>query len=679
MVLVVVGMGCCWKPSAGEAAEPKVSVSLLPVRYVAVEGDHDKFQAHHWTPQGYTGGVENLSLAYTFPDGTEFSAESHALIDQNDLGTDVFLSKEGLGFISFDYAEFRKYYDPTGGVYYRFQRFPSNDTLKDLALDIGTFGVETGLTLEGMPELTLGYEREFKDGAKSRLSWTAVTEGSTTRNIGPSWQDVDEIVDTFAVTADHDMGGFVVKGEQRWELVRSELFREEKSLATTGAAAETKIRRQDQAPESTLMTTLLKGERWFLSEKAFFASAYRFAHMNNREFESLNEFNENGVATNFPNPKQQVNARADNDYDTHTWVGTLTGSPWSWLSLGTKLKSEVIKKDSNSSYPADTGGTAPNGVIDRVDVSLNNTKAVRWGEGVSVRFFGIPRAALYTELELEQSRVLLREDRKSLDGPDTGNGSSAGEVFNRETVTDVRRGAWTVGGRFDPWPFLDLTTHVRRRVNDNDYDDQRESAAAATALSAFIDEQNQHTNEFTIRTTLRPCRWFRSSFRYQFRDDDYSTRFEAQDTVKTGMQSHVYTSDVTVQPLRTLLTTASFSRQDASTTTPARLASSANTPTFNADVSTWMLSADYAPTSTLSWNSTVLYSWASNFNDFTATGLPLGADVTRLDATTGFTWSVREDTSVKAEYGLYSYLPNSVAESGNYHAHVIWLEVSQAF
>jgi hypothetical protein len=191
--------------------------------------------------------------------------------------------------------------------------------------------------------------------------------------------------------------------------------------------------------------------------------------------------------------------------------------------------------------------------------------------------------------------------------------------------------------------------------------------------------QNVHTDEFVTRATLRPCRWFRSSLRYQFRDDDYSTRFEAQDTVKTGMQSHVYTYDVVVQPLQELVTTVSFSRQAAATTTPASLSASATTPAFHANVHTWLLDAGYTPAPTVTLNGTLQYSWASNFNDFTATGLPLGADFDRLDATAGFTWSLLEGTAMKAEYALYSYLPSSLVESSDYHAHVIWLELSKTF
>jgi hypothetical protein len=678
VLAVVLGSGVCFEPAEAEAADPEVSVTLAPIRQAFVRGDEATFRAHHWMREGYVGGLQALFLRHVFPDGTAFSAESHALIDQNDLGASFSLKKDALGFFNFEYSEFRKYYDKTGGVYYPFSTFRSSDTFKELELDLGHFGLETGLTLEGWPALAVEYEREFKDGAKSRLTWSAVKEGSVTRYIAPSWQDVDEVVDTFALKARHELAGVALTGEQRWELVRTETLREEKLLATTGAASDTKMRRQDLAPEATLMTTTLGAERRFLNETVFTAAGYHFAHMDNREFETITETNAAGTPTNFSAPKQIRDARADNDYDSHTWVGNVTVHPWRWLSLGTKLKAETIHRESNSRYPQDaspssSGGSTPDGTIDLIIDSFVKNKAVRWGEGLSLRVTALPRTALYTELELEQARVEMGEDRKAVVG------SSPSDVFNRYTITDVRRGAWTLGGRADPHPWLDVTAHVRRRVNDNDYDDQRESVASGTALSAFVDEQNQHTNEFAARATFRPCRWFRSSFRYQVRDDEYATRFEAQDHVETAMTSHIYTFDVALEPLPALLTTASFSRQAAVTTTPASLAASATVQDFHADVNTWLLSATYAPKPSVTLSGTLQFSSADNFNDFTARGMPLGADFHQADVAAGVTWALDDRTAVDASYEFARYNPNENVEAGAYDAHILWLEVSRAF
>ncbi|MBI3996999.1 MAG: hypothetical protein HY352_05000 [Candidatus Omnitrophica bacterium] len=686
VLAVVIGSSAFAGMHAATAADAEGFITTVPMRYIVVDGDSGKFRAHHWMNDGYAGGIKDASGHFALPDGTEVSGEGHALIDANDLGAALSIKKEHLGFFDFDYSEFRKYFDTGAGAHRRFATLQSPDTDKDLQLDIGKFGLETGLTLEGWPELSVEYEREFKDGTKSRLTWTSVKEASETRSIGPSWQEIDETVDSFALKANDDIAGFALHGEQRWEFARAETLREEKYLATTGVASDTKIRRQNQGPQAIVLTTTLGGERSFLEDKVFMSSGYHFNHLKNREIESITETDAAGVITNFSRGENKTDARSDSDYDSHTWVQHVMFNPWQTVSIGTKLKSEVITRHGNSTYPsyAESSATpeAFDTVLDHTEVTLSDAKAARWGEGLSLRFTGVPRTALYTELEFEQSRTLLREDRRSLDGPDTGDDSVATEVFQRETVTEVRRGAWTLGGRTSPWRFVDLTTQVRRRVYNNDYDDQRETVASG-ARSAFFDGQSIHTDEFSTRLTLKPCRWFKPSFRYQLRADKYATRAEAQPIVKTESLSNIYTFDVMVQPVRDLITTATFSRQTASTTTPASVFSTAssNIPTFNADVNTWLLGADYTFKPNITLNGALQYSSANNFNDYANTGLPLGADFHKLDLTAGMKWSPMrlKDTSIGAEYGLYTYNPNENVEVGDYKAHMISFEVSRTF
>lgn len=673
--------------AAANAEERELSVTLLPVRYIAVDGDAAKFRAHHWMNDGYTGGLKEFSSRFTLADGTVIESDGHALIQANDYAFDFGAAKESLGFITFDYQEFRKYFDTSGGVHRRFRTLQFAETDKDLSLDIGNFGLTTGLTLEGWPALTLGYEREFRDGAKSRLTWASAIEAGETRKIAPSWQDIHEVADVFELGLSHELAGTHLHADQRWEFVRSENVRTERQLATTGAAADTKIRFQDQAPEATLMTTTLGASRAALGDKIYLSSGYHYAHLDSREFETLLETSAAGVITNFSNPEQKPNNRADNDLDSHSWVGAAVYAPWPAFSMTTKLKSEYVKREGRSAYNMDGNPSGaqvgePDGILNRTDTSLTDNKAVRWGESLGLRYTGLPRTALYTELELEQGRVLMREDRLSVDGPDTGNGTSSGEVFNRETVTSIRRGVITVGSHVSPCPYLDVTAHVRHRRNNNDYDDQRESSpSGSTARSAFIDAQNVHTDEFAGKLTLRPVRWLRTGLRYQFRDDDFDTRVESQQAVKTGMRSHIYTYDVTVQPWRELSTTVAYSTQFANVTTPAANPSAGTPiPAFNANVGSWLVSADYAPSRwPVTLTGALQYARADNFNDVADIGLPLGSDFAKIDAMSRVAWAVREGTSLGVEYDFYAYNGNNNLEHDDYRAHAVWFDVTQTF
>ncbi len=678
ITLLVAGCAVFSRAAIAAAADPEISLSILPLRQVFVQGDKEKFRAQHWMKDQYTGGVENLSARGTLPNGVEYSSEGHAIVDQNDFGGAFRIKKENLGFVNLDFKEFRKYYDTSGGVYSRFSTFPVTQLDRDLHLDIGKLEVETGLTLEHWPELDFVYEHEFRKGVKSRLSWASVTEVGLVRKIAPSWEEIDEVTDAVALKARHEIKGFTLKGEQRWEFTRSENVRQERQLTTTITTSDGRVRIQDQEPRSRMVTSTWGAERWFMDNKALFATGYRFSDMENREFETNAEFDANGNPRSFSNSENKPNARADNRYHTHTWNQNFMISPWNWLNVGTKLKAELTGRKSNSSYPSDITDP-PDGLPNTTNQNITNDKARRWGEGLSLRFTAIPHTALYNELELEQSRTLLREDQKNLAGQDA---ASSTNDFSRETVTKAYRGTWTLGGRFEPWRFVDLTTQVRRRVNNIDYDDQRETTpGSSTARSAFFDGQTIHTDEFAGRLTLKPWRWLRPSFRYQFRNDKYATRVENEPIVKTGMLSHVFTYDLTLQPRDDFLTTLSFSRQTLIVVTPANLGNGTyNIPTGHSNVDTWLISTDYMPTPTVTLTNSMLYSRAPNFNsDLITIGIPLGADNERLDLTTGVKWAARENLTLGAGYGFYHYRANGNAEFGNYNANMIWLDGTLKF
>ena len=145
-----------------------------------------------------------------------------------------------------------------------------------------------------------------------------------------------------------------------------------------------------------------------------------------------------------------------------------------------------------------------------------------------------------------------------------------------------------------------------------------------------------------------------------------------------------------------MLLTGSFTRQTAWTKTPALYGNgNTNIPRFNSNVNMWLFSTDYTPRHDLAFNGTLQYSWAHNFNDYSAVGvgaasgaptyggpyggIPYGADYDQVDLTTGLTWTPKEDTSIKVEYGFYYYQPDSNWNAGDYNAHLISLEVSKKF
>ena len=669
---MTVGFSIIILPSL-HADESQMTVDGAPMRYTFVDGDSHKFREQNWMKENYAGGIREFSFEQkNLPEDLSLTMDGHAIIEDNDYKAHVLLDKKNFGFAKFEYQEFSKFYDDTGGVYYPFSTLSVNSLGRELELQIGHIRVEAGLTLEDRPQVTVAYERHFKDGSKSRLSWAPVKEGAVTRGIAPSFQDIHETVDSVEIKIEHTVKGIEIKNEETWEWSDSDLSREEKSLATTGVAADSKIRVQTQKPQSKLFSTTTALQKWFKDDRVFTGGAYHFLHMSNSEIENIFEMNQSRVLTNFTNPKQIRNARADNKYDAHTWVGNLMFVPWKPLSLTTNVRTEVMDRSGNSSYPSDTTLGTPDGIINTTELSRTEDKVGKVGEGISLRYTGVPRTALYNDLEFEQVRNWLSEDRDSIRGQSAPN---ANEIFGRETITYVSRGIWTIGGQWLPVHWTDLTAHFRINRSNSDYDDTRETQPGATAAkSAFFDALNIQTEEIATHLTFKPVRWFRPSIRYHYQIRSYMARTEDLASVETQMNSHIFVFDASLQPFKDLLIVTGVSPQYAWVETPARYIADGNTPRFQANLLTWFMNFNYNLTQSVSLVNNLEYSVANNFNDFTAGGLPLGAAYHQLNLSTGINWDITKRISVELQYAFYRYAANEQVDSGNYNANQIGIK-----
>ncbi len=659
-------------------SNPNVNLTMEPARYANVLGDSDKFRQVNWISDGYAGGVKDFSLEEKMQNEVTLSMEGHAIFDEHDYGGKLSLTKEDVGFINIDFDQFRKYYDNAGGFFRRFNTIKSATLDRELAMDIGKFSIDAGLRREKLPDVDLIYEREYREGTKSRLSWTSVTDagdlGSVARKIGPSWQYNDEIVDSFEAKAEDRFNGFEWHASQRWEYAREKSMREEQNLATTSTASDSKIRDQFLEPRSDVITTVIGASKWFMKERVFAGSNYRFSQIDARELENIFEYNANRVLTNFNFPEAVRDAHSDSHYVMNTFVQSLMTTLWQPLTLSTKFKVESAYRHSESLHPLDAspssaGGSTPNGAIDQMDVSENQQKIERYGESVSIRYDGISRVALYNEYEFQQERNNLYEDRQS---------ASAGEVFNRQDIAHMYRANGTLGAQVFPWDFLTWTGQFRYGEDQIHYNNVRyTNNSTSGAKSVFVDGQVIDNTEFSSKVTYKPCPWFQPSFRYQLQNNRYDTWGLSDDDQVVGaiMDSSIYTWDAVIQPMKDLLTTVAFSIQDSFVLTPAQNSStSAQAPRFNSNVYNWLVGADYALKQNLMLTSAFQYTMAANFTDFSNFGIPLGADFRESEISLGLRWEAKKDFTLEPKYSFYHYETNPDAAVGNYNANVLWLE-----
>jgi hypothetical protein len=644
------------------------SVVVMPERYISVKGDVAKFRAHRWMNDGHAAGLKDLSFKKTLSDGTVMEFDGHVIPDDNDHSSELSVFKKDLGALDIRYTVFRKYYDDSGGYYYPFTTLPTNDSGRDLKMDMGNFMVALRPDLDNLHNITLLYERHVKKGKKSRLTWAEVKEGATAKAIGPSWQEIDEVANVVTLQGETDIKGFDVSAEQRYEKVDTYALREEHWLATTGVAADTKRRIQEQRPESESWTSTFHGNKWFNDDTAFLGLAYRFHTLENSEVENITETDAAGSLFNFgSSAKNRVNATANNKLDAHTVTGNYSKNISPSFNVAAKFKTNYMKRKGESTYPYDAAPSngAPDGTIEAIDYSDTRNTVFNYGQNFSFRYTGIQKTSIYGDVEIGRIHNKLQEEQHNI---------SRVLTWERDTRAKTNKAVWTLGGRIIPSQYFNVSTQARHRLDRHDYDHQQDTSGSIN--SAFMDAMNISSDELTSKLTWKPWRWLQSSLRHQFTHKKFTTRVRDQEELESRTISNMFTYDVLLQPLDELLLNLSYSRQLMKTSTAATAQDNVQAmPGFRGDVDSILFSASYSPLQTLSFIGVAGYTFSDNFNDFTATGLPLAvANRSRL-VELGLKYSPKgKDWSVAPHYGYYNYESGSISEYGDYNAHVGWLD-----
>jgi len=646
---------------------------MMPIRTIAVKGDAAKFRALNWMNDGNTGGIKEMTVERNLGKGTSVSFEGHAIPGDNDLGADLTLTKDN-GYMKLEYGNFRKWYDNVGGSY------PPYSTLKvnsldnsDLHLDLGHFLMELGSGPSDDPTLSLTYERDTKTGIKSRLSWATVSDtvGSTvtSKKIAPSWESMDEATDTLTLRGKAEAMGFALKGQGSYEFFDGRTFREYKALFSSAGTTQN-ITRQDSQPQTKVLSSIVRAERWSLNDHNYISLAYRFGHTKSSEIFNSRSYTYANVPTGTTVNKDAYGRTFE---DTHTWTGQLMSNLTDDLNFTVKAKAEVISRRSSgddmtaSSVTATTITWNPN----TLNANTVEDKIIRTGETVALRYNGIPKTSLYTEIDLGQERNWLSENRAQITTP-----------VNREEIANNPSYVETVGVRVVPTRWVNMTTNYKHTAQDQKFNTLYKSSAIALDRNSFYNKMQIDVNEIASRATWKPFKWLENSLRYKTAEKKYHTQAVGQDWEKSQGSERNYVYDITLIPTDALMFNLSYSRQDLKTSTPGSAfpdigTTSVGIPVFTANVYSWMFSTGYAPLDNFSIFNTVEFSRAknANYSYATASSFRYGVDDEWWDMTYGLRWVPKKDITVEPHYAYYSFRANQSVETGNYSAHAMWLDV----
>ena len=176
-----------------------------------IDGNKAQFQQANPTKGPVYGGIEDMHYQQDLPNKVIFTIDGHALFDNNDYKVILELSKADVGYIKAGYTGFTTYSDGNGAY------LPATASLRnsmpgglfyggpEYALYRSSLWAELGLRIPTLPELTLRYEHDIRNGQEDSTSYGGVNTGMTpvpsgnsaTRKILPSFWNINETQDVF--------------------------------------------------------------------------------------------------------------------------------------------------------------------------------------------------------------------------------------------------------------------------------------------------------------------------------------------------------------------------------------------------------------------------------------------------------------------------------------------------
>ena len=294
LLALTLTSGCAWAadeaaPAAKEEEEPGKPDAVaeeppadfrnwatFSVGGTFVDGSDAAFQQRTGLPKGAFGGVSDFHYEQDVATNTVFKVDGRGIFDEHDYSIRLDLTKQELGFVRAGFSEFRTYYNGAGGY------FPGNGQWfnlydDEMAVDRSDAWFEAGLRKPGLPEVTLRYSHQTREGRKDSTSWgdTTQTGGAGARSIVPSFWDLDEVRDIISADARHTFGKTDVGLGLRYESSRNNDSRYERRFP--GEAGDAYITDKEGIDSGIFNVHAFTESR--LSSKALLTVGYAFTDL----------------------------------------------------------------------------------------------------------------------------------------------------------------------------------------------------------------------------------------------------------------------------------------------------------------------------------------------------------------------------------------------------------------
>jgi hypothetical protein len=709
-----------------ESAEGKNWIEL-GIGGLITKGDAAQFKQEHGMSGDVFGGIQDLHYEQTVGKNGQFSIDGHAIVDNHDYDVKVELSQPGLGYIRGGYTEFRSWYDGNGGF------FPVNGQIFSPAhpeetLDRGEAWVELGLRMPNLPEITLHYSHQFRDGQKDSTIWgdTILTglpqpppsTRNPTRKIAPAFRDIDETRDIFSADILQTFGNTDVGLGMRYEHSevddRLQLERGAGQLPPLVAApgAQRFITQNDKSDLDSFNGHFTTETRF--NDSLWFTTAYSYSTLGSdisgtriigTGYDSMYG---DPILTLQSNDHGILNLSGISQVDEHVINLNVLWMPAKNLTFLTAFRYTHEDKDSASTF-LDTNTTAnvapfnpgnPAGGFHRAPVPVMRAADTadefnNFAETLELRYTGLADWVFYARGDWEEECGNVHEHE--VVGP-TDQGS-----MNKDT--NLLSQKYTAGANWYPMTTLNLSGQYYHKIVDYDNHFNSELAAPPTLSSERNERllnQELDTDDVNFRVTWRPkipakLGTLALVTRYDFVRGTIDGRWAISptavgapptNTILASQQTavitnHVITESITWNPCARLYLQGNVSYVLNKTDTLADYNLIPNTsvtiPDFKNDYWTASGAAGYALNQKTDLRAEYSYYRADDYQNNALVAVPYGMGATEHTVSASVSRQIAKNIRLKVQYSYFNYTDQTSGGYNNYEAHSIYSSLQFRF
>jgi hypothetical protein len=647
---------------------------------LATSGNANQAQQGQQLNRGAFGGIEDLHYESDVAKKTTFTLDGHSIFDEHDYSVGLGLSRENLGFLRFNFENFRTWDSGNGGY------VPSDGTAfslpgDPLALDRGVFSFIAGLTKPDLPQITFKYMHRYREGAKSSTLWGPVHDDSgNVYRPYPGISSLDETFDTFQLDLTHHYKKVNYGLGLSYEL--GDLNDKHKLTFWDGETSQQKVTDR-QGTSYDMLSVHAFAESW-LKNNLFLSTGFLFANLDD-SFSGSRIYGDDFDVVYSPAYPALSYGYTDLNGGAHKneyiFNVNLMALPTKYFTITPSVRMQVEDWTAHSSGIGNLYDSSSSTSYQDDFTSHSSRDSIDVCERLDLRYTGVTNWVFSAGGQWTEGQGSLHQNGGFTQvngiGPNPVKFDTDETRFFQKYFTSVRwypvaRASIDVGGYY--------------KYNRYDYNNTQDSTpndlSTGDAYPAFLVYQGFETLDGNARLTLRLPKNITLVSRYEYQYSTISTRpdpasgLDQQDSSK--MHTQIFGQNASWTPLNWLGLQAGFNYVVSETETPA---SDYTQSILNSQNNYWTVNfnSTLALDNKTDLNLGYFYYRADNGQGHIVDGLPLGSDAEEHSVTATLSRRITQNLRLNLKYAYTHY--DDYASSGrfNYDAHLIYSSLQYRF